>query len=91
MENEVTPLAVEATQAIVGEVVVRLDEKGGLHVSAPANHIVAIAILEAGKSFINMQMHDAVRRMQTLKSPTIVRGDEGMVKQAAKVFGGNPS
>lgn len=76
---------------ITGEVRIKLDEKGGLTVDAPPNVVAAFAIIEAGKTYLMMQMQDAMRRANALRQPTIVRGDSKMMEQASKIFGGKPS
>lgn len=71
------------SQLIVGTVTITLDAKGGLGVEGPLNVIQALAIIEAGKVYLTMQMQDAMRRSNAAKpSPLLRAGADALAKFA---------
>lgn len=65
--------APQPMQLIGGEVRILIDARtGALQVSAPPNQLVALAIIEAAKAFITMQMQDGMRRSVAATAPPAI-------------------
>lgn len=88
LTSEVPAEATDVTPAqpllVTGKVVIELKQDGSLGLSTPPNQLIALAILEAGKSYLLMQMQDAMRRATAAPLPVIVRGNDNIVKQVAE-------
>lgn len=70
-------------QMVSGEVRIVIDAQGGLQVSAPPNQLIALAIIEADKAFLTMQMQDGMRRAQASQPPRILKaGADALAKIA---------
>lgn len=91
LSSEAPETATDVTPAqpllVTGKVVIELKPDGSLGLSTPPNQLIALAILEAGKSYLLMQMQDAMRRATVAPSPMIVRGSDNLVKQVAEQAG----
>lgn len=61
------------TPFIAGKVEIIMRPDGALQVNAPQNTAMALAIIKAGETYIQMQMQDGMRRAQALRPPAIVK------------------
>ncbi len=76
---------IESVKAVEGEVTITVT-KNGLGVKAPANLLIALAVLDAGRIYLEMQYADGLRVQKAKAKPMIVRpnGMEGMMKRLSR-------
>ncbi len=80
---------VEPMKTIVGKVVIEVTENG-LNVQAPPNLLLALAVLNAGKAFLEMQYTDALKAAMK-QAPKIVRPSDSSIGNMMKNLNGRPS
>lgn len=71
----------EPMMMVSGEVHIKIDAATGtLHLVAPPNQLIALAILKAAEIHISMGMQDAMRRARVEAKPAIVRAGADALK-----------
>lgn len=74
-------------QLVGGEVHIVIDPvSGSLQLKSPANNLITLAIIEAAKVFVAMQMQEAMRRAMPKQAPAIIPGNPALVDKMSKLL-----
>ena len=80
-EEKIEEAPVQPLQSVVGSVTISLSPNGALEVNGPQNALMALAILKAGETYLQMQLQDGMRRAQAMRPPTILKaGADALAK-----------